>query len=247
MAERPVFISSENVKGYVYVKYIEFEWFPGFSVKQKQRSISSLHNNIKQQFPTLNVLEISSKSEEELGVALSAFNLMIRTKDDKVFSVETAFQASKVFEDGGPFIDLYEKTSKEAKKDPRIKNSGKLLHFQFFGRKWGLEPKNLFYDWLYINALSTNGELAKRVTEYDAFTDIEFNPQKSINCQARAVALYVSLYRLNLINDALKSVDDFKRVVVEQNILNDKNYEIKQGNESPCEQISILDEMNKKQ
>lgn len=52
---------------------------------------------------------------------------------------------------------------------------------------------------------------------YDSFTDIEFNPQRSINCQARAVAIYVGLVRNSRINDALKSVHDFMRIVYNVN------------------------------
>lgn len=51
MAERPVFISGAREHGYVYVKNIKFEWFPGFSVKQKQKSIDSFHTNIKKYNP----------------------------------------------------------------------------------------------------------------------------------------------------------------------------------------------------
>jgi hypothetical protein len=240
MAERPVFISSVKEKGYVSKQDIEFEWFPGFSVKQKQRSIDSFHKNFKELYPSSNVLEISSKSDKELGVALSAFNLMIKTKNNKEFSVETAFQASKVFETGGPFVDLYEKTSKEAKKDPRIKNSGELLYFQFFGRRWELEPKTLFYDWLYINALSFNKELSKEVVQYDAFTDIEFNPQKSINCQARSVALYVSLYRADVLEDALSSIEKFNELAFGQQC----NKDIKKGDKGETKQLSIFDEID---
>lgn len=158
------------------------------------------------------MLEISSKSNIELGVALSAFNLKIKTKNDKEFSVETAFQASKVFEFGGPFIDLYDKSSKEAKKDPRLKISGRLLCFQYFGRKWDLEPKTFFYDWLYTNALSLNTDLSREVVNYDAFTDIEFNPDKSINCQAKSVALFVSLKKLGLLEEALSSIEKFRHI-----------------------------------
>ncbi len=35
MAERPVFISNIKEVGYVSIQNINFEWFPGFSVKQK--------------------------------------------------------------------------------------------------------------------------------------------------------------------------------------------------------------------
>lgn len=241
MAKRPVFISNESQKLFVKTKSIEFEWFPGFSVKQKQRSIRSLHKNILSEYPDLKVLEVSSKSDNKLGVSLSAFNLMIKTENNKVFSVETAFQASKVFENGGPFIDLYKKTSKEAKKDPRIKNSGKLLHFQFFKRKWELEPKTLFYDWLYINALALNEELAENIVNYDAFTDIEFNPLRSINCQAKAVALYVSLHKVGLLNEALESVDNYKRIIADTVYRDSRNS--KNMLKERSEQLSIFDEI----
>ena len=44
--------------------------------------------------------------------------------------------------------------------------------------------------------------------QYEWFTDIEFNPQKSINCQARAVAIYVALQKTALFN-SLKSKDSW--------------------------------------
>lgn len=240
MAKRPVFIADPDKKEYVDTINIEFEWYPGFSVKQKQKSIYSLHENFKEHYPALKVLEISSKSDVELGVALSAFNLMIKTKRQQEFSVETAFQASKVFENGGPFMDLYEKTSREAKKDPRLKNSGKLLYFQFFSRRWGLEPKTLFYDWLYLNALSLNEGLSKEVIKYDAFTDIEFNPQKSINCQARSVALYVSLYKVGKLDEALSSEEMFKELAFSHKII-DENIQKHKNTVEEGEQLNIFD------
>lgn len=239
MAKRPVFISNPNNKDYVDVKNIEFEWHSGFSIKQKQKSMYSLHEKISENYPTLKVLEISSKSNIELGVSLSAFNLMIKTKRKKEISVETAFQASKVFENGGPFVDLFEKTSKEAKKDKRLKNSGRLIHFQFFSRKWGLEPKTLFYDWLYLNTLVLNEKLSKEVLKYDAFTDIEFNPEKSVNCQARSVALYVSLYKSGNLHDALSSEEMFKKIAFDQQNIK-KNEDDKKINHKN-KQINIFD------
>lgn len=213
MAKRPVFIADTKSREYVKSEHIEFEWFAGFAVAQKQKSIESLHKNFLRKHPSLKVLEISSKSSSDLGKALSAFNLTIKTKNNKQFSVETAFQASKVFERGGPYRDLYEKSSKEAKKDLRIKSSGQLLYFQYFNRRWELEPKTLFYDWLYINALSLHKDLNEKIVEFDAFTDIEFNPEKSINCQAKSVAIYVSLYRSGLLGEALSSTERFKEIV----------------------------------
>ncbi|MBJ6362484.1 DUF6977 family protein [Paenibacillus sp. GCM10012307] len=243
MAERPVFISSPEKKGFVEVRDIEFQWYPGFAISQKQKSISSLHKRLLNIYPSINVLEISSKSLELLGISLSAFNLMIRTKNNKEFSVETAFQASKVFECGGPFLDLYEKSSRDAKKDPRIKGSGRLLHFQFFSRKWELEPKTLFYDWLYINALAMNRELSEKLFEYDAFTDIEFNPEKSINCQAKSAALYVSLHRANLLQEALSSVEGYRSIVIGQKSVAENKVDVKKKPNEDIQQLSLFDDL----
>ena len=101
MATRPVFVVSLDNR-YFRKETLEFEFFSGFSDKQKKRSINSLHQAYIRKNADKKILEISSKSEDELGIKLSAFNLMIKTKNGKEFSVESAFQASKVFEKGGP-------------------------------------------------------------------------------------------------------------------------------------------------
>ncbi|TOQ17962.1 DarT1-associated NADAR antitoxin family protein, partial [Vibrio parahaemolyticus] len=82
-----------------------------------QKSIQSLHQEAKV-YGYNDLLEISSKSEVELGVSLSAFNLKITTKKhQRSFSVESAFQGSKVFERGGPYTDLFLADSLSAKRD----------------------------------------------------------------------------------------------------------------------------------
>ncbi|MBC2853461.1 hypothetical protein [Cetobacterium sp. 2G large] len=214
MSKRPVFISQVNSDKFVEESEVEFQWFPGFAVSQKQKSISSLHENFQKKNPNLKILEISSKSEKELGVKLSAFNLMI-VKGNTKYSVESAFQASKVFESGGPYKEIFKLDSLEAKRYKKLKESGELIRFEFFGTKWELEPKTLFYDWLYINALAKNSDLAKEIIEYDAFTDIEFNPKKSINNQAKAAALYVSLFRRGLLVTALENPQSYRKIIKE--------------------------------
>jgi type I restriction enzyme M protein len=212
MAKRPVYLVGDNLEEFVKEREIEFEWFSGFSISQKKKSIQSFHKNIKEKYPKYKILEISTKSESELGVKLSAFNLMIVGKNKK-YSVESAFQGSKIFEKGGPYRDLFYMSSKEAKQDERLKSSGKLIAFDFFGTRWELEPKTLFYDWLYINTVAKNSKLAEKIIEYDAFTDIEFNPKKSVNNQAKAAALYVFLHRNNLLQIALSSPDGYKKII----------------------------------
>lgn len=217
MSKRPVFIPTISSDKFKFVEEIEieFEWFAGFAISQKQKSINSLHENFLKNYPEYKILEISSKSKDELGIKLSAFNLMIPRKKGKV-SVESAFQGSKVFENGGPYREIFELSSREAKKYEKLKVSGDLKKFEFYNISWELEPKTLFYDWLYMNALSKNIELEKELLKYDAFTDIEFNPKKSINNQARAAALYVSLYREGLLNKALESHQSYREVISEK-------------------------------
>lgn len=211
MAIRPVFIPRRKMSSVpgVLVREIDFHWFPGMSKSQKQKSIASLHAAAGESGID-SILEISSKSENDLGVRLSAFNLQITTKKyGKVFSVESAFQASKVFIEGGPYVDLLDASPKDAKRDIRLKESGDLLQFSFFNRNFALQPRTLFYDWLYINALYQNSALADELSSYDAFTDIEFNPKKSINCQAYSAGLYVSLSDSGIIDEALQSPETF--------------------------------------
>lgn len=212
MAVRPVFVVSLDSR-YCIRENVEFEFFSGFSDKQKKRCINSLHQSYLRTNPGKKVLEISSKSEDELGVRLSAFNLIMRSENGKEFSVESAFQAGKVFENGGPYLDLLDVPSKAAKRDERLKNSGRIIAFEFDGKRFETEPKTCFYNWLYIHALQLHEELAEPLLNYDAFTDIEFNPQKSLNCQAEAAAIYVSLSKQGLLEEALQEKERFKEIV----------------------------------
>lgn len=204
MAFRPVFVV-DLVKPYVAERSVDFEYHSGFSVQQKQRSVASLHRSFGVQFPELRVLEVSSKGNVELGVRLSAFNLMIQHGPFGSYSVESAFQSSKVFVCGGPYVDLLEVSGREAKKDQRLVKSGDLLGFRFFSREFPLNPLTYFYDWLYASALSRNPSLLDQVLSYDAFTDIEYNPKRSINCQARSVAKVVGLARAGILAEALRT------------------------------------------
>jgi hypothetical protein len=202
MASRPIFMPSLSGPLLVTTKHVEFQWFPGMAMVQSRKSIASLHAEAQRLLQVNEVLEISSKSPMELGVALSAFNLMIKTvKHEREFSLECAYQASKVFERGGPFVDLLNARSIDAKRDPRLNQHGRLIKFRFFGTDWPLVPRTAFYDWLYINALHKRPELADQVLTYQAFSDIAFNPERSINCQAYAAALYVSLSERGLLTD----------------------------------------------
>lgn len=210
MASRPVFIPvvTEEMPQ-VLIKTLEFEWFPGMAVIQKQKSIMSLHKA----FGKENCLEVSTKSTQTLGCQLSAFNLSIKTRSGKEIPLEAAFQSAKVFADGGPFTDIQNLSAKEAKREPRLTEHGELIAFEFNKKRFPLKPKTYFYDWLYINTVSQYPDLLSQIQAYDAFTDIEFNPKKSVNCQAYSCALLVALLRAKKLELALQSKQKFLDVV----------------------------------
>jgi len=207
MASRPVFVALGDPYHLVQEVPVTFAWNPGFAPIQKKKNIVAMHDagRTKGLFP---LLEVSTKSDEKIGQRLSAFNLRIETPLGKI-SIESAYQGSKVFEKGGPYTDIYDMDSRSAKGDERLKTSGALAGFDFFSQKWPLVPKTAFYDWLYLSALESHQDFLKTLFVYKGFTDIEFNPAKSLNCQARTCALLVSLIKLEALSDALRSQGDF--------------------------------------
>ena len=212
MAERPVFIPWTD--GFRLVKELSFvfKWNPGFAVIQKKKNIQALHEAaVAQGYSPL--LEISTKSEELLGQRMSAFSLKVTMGEVGEIPLECAFQGSKVFEHGGPFTELYSVDPRSAKKDPRIRSSGRLVEFRFSGLTFPIEPKTAFYDWLYISALFPHREFLQRLERYAGFTDIEFNPGKSINCQARSCAMLVAMMRKGILENAVQCPDNFIRAV----------------------------------
>lgn len=227
MAKRPVFVPLCKTEHLFDEIQVSFDWNPGFAPVQKKKNIKALHEAAKRKglFP---LLEVSTKSEVPLGKSLSAFNLTIETEIGKI-NLEAAYQGSKVFEKGGPYIDIYEKNSREAKRDPRLRESGNLIHFDYFGQQWPLIPVTAFYDWLYLTSLKPHLEYLERLFKYKGFTDIEFNPNKSINCQARTCALLVSLLKLNVFEQALRSQMDFVDIISSTSSKNNRSFGFRQG------------------
>jgi len=218
MAKRPIFIPEPN-GGLVEERTVEFEWFPGFAMVQKQRSIESLHFSSSAKAGVSQILEVSTKSLQPLGVQLSAFNLTIAiTGHDHPVLLEAAFQGSKVFANQGPFTHLYSvQSGREVKRFMNELPEDELTCFQFDGNEWGLTPKTAFYDWIYITALrelaASADNFEDALLSYDAFTDIEFNPEKSMNCQARSCALYVALLKIGILGDATTDPESFIEVL----------------------------------
>lgn len=183
MAERPAFFNRQSK---AVSKVYAFDWFPGFAVSQKQRSIESLHNAILKTDADARPLEVSTKSRVPIGIKLSAFNLRFSH-----CPLENIFQSAKVFEHGGPYPDLLQALPKEAKRDKRLRDSGSLIAFRCQGEDFPLSPPTVFYDYIYIAAVkeSLTPDDIRMISNFNYFTDIEFNPARSINTQARTVSI----------------------------------------------------------
>lgn len=197
MAKRPAWSFRDNR---VVQAVFEFEWNAGLSVSQKQKNVAALHAAIEQRFHET-ALEVSSKSLTELGRALSAFTLPLDGT-----CLECVYQSSKVFTNGGPYRDLLAVSPREARHDPRLRASGPITGFAYAGYQWPLQPTSAFYDYLYSKAVLQNFSAAqlRALDEYAWFTDIEFNPQKSLSTQARSVALLKAV----LADGAQKALED---------------------------------------
>ena len=215
MATRPIFIPTNpdlsnshiTIDDLTKTQNIDFTWHTGLTISDKQQSITSLHENAKLIDNISKILEISTRSTERIGVALSAFNLKIKSAKGRQFSVESVYQSSKVFNSSQGEIQYL-----EAKTDSRLKTSGNIIAFRTFGKKekeWSINPISAYYNWIYLNALMQHPEYHEPLLEYHAFTDIEFNPKKSLNCQAYAAALFCSLYKNDLLEEIMKTPQNF--------------------------------------
>jgi hypothetical protein len=215
VAERPVFLPIGEGKALVREVGIEFVWNPGMSASQKKKNVAALHAAAASQ-NLAPVLEVSTKSDEPLGQRLSAFNLKLNLVGFGECVFESVYQGSKVFERGGPYQDLYTADPRSAKRDPRIRDSGNIVGFQLGDLNFPSEPKTAFYDWLYIRALYPHRDFLKRLERFVGFTDIEFNPERSLNCQARSCARFISLSKRGLLDACYQSAKAFVDVLLSQ-------------------------------
>ena len=153
------------------------------------------------------------------------------TKDELEAEIRLTDEAHEAVGDCiGPFPELYPRDSREVRRIVRERTSDctvvirimdyvgekpacfRLVSFKLDGVRWPLLPRTAFYDWLYLKALAANPELAAAVEGFDCFTDIEFNPERSLNCQAAAAALYRSLKHASRLEEALSSQEAFLRL-----------------------------------
>jgi hypothetical protein len=150
--------------------------------------------------PDTRVLEVSTASDTALGVKLSALNLVSDTNWG-THSVEKVFQASKIFERGGPYLEVLDLPG-NPKSHAKLTNSGKLIGFAGpDGLEFRADGTSAFYDRLYVSALIQNSELLLEAQNFDVFTDLRFakrikgfSPTQPINTQARSCAIAKSLF-----------------------------------------------------
>ena len=204
MEYKPVFMPRVGSDNLIKTDMVRIERHVGFATRQKKKTLNDLHRVIKKKYGFKNVLELSTKSGNKLSFPLSPYSLQITNYNGQKSSVENAFQASKVFEQGGPYLDLLTEKPRQARKDERLISSGELTGYDYFGMEWGVEPLTTFYDWLYVNALKQHPELHEEVIQYQAFTDISFNPKRSVHCAAYSLAMFVALHK----RDLLEGVED---------------------------------------
>lgn len=212
MWTRKVYISREN-KPYCIGFNVDFDGVKGQATSQARKRSMALRESYCAKKGPSKILEISSASDDENGTKLSALVLPV-TINGKTVCVEQAFQSGKVFQKGGPFPELLDKDPKELKRiaTENQKKFGDIIGFELDGVKYPTKPETAFYDWIYITALRQNKELADYLLQFDGFTDIQFNPKRSINCQAKSAAYYVALVKTGQI-DNVKTFKDMVKIL----------------------------------
>lgn len=120
-AKRIAFLAVQNwVEGQpaFIERVVEFEWAMGQNFSKRQVSYLNMHDAlIRDNFVPL---EISTKSKDyEFGKEMSAFNLSLNG-----YAVENIFQSYKVFNDGGPYLNLLQVSPVQAKNSCCIQTRG---------------------------------------------------------------------------------------------------------------------------
>lgn len=194
-------------------KEYTFNFFGGFSLIQKQRTIDAFHEAINLDGIS-SVLEVSRKSKDPIGNSLSAFNLML-TIHGHTGPIECIYQSSKVFNHSIQFKEALDLEPLQAKKliKEQVENQKLILTgFNCFGVEFPLYPTTIFYDYIYVLALSQNHNIASKVVENYCFTDVEFNHKKQFASQARSCAIFKYLSDNDLIEASVENYDKFKDI-----------------------------------
>ena len=198
MTSRPVFGASSAEPWFTETN-IHFEWTRGQHYTRRQLCADALYLEAENVLGVSDILEVSTYSRSLLGQSLSAMNLTFFEGSYAQRTVEHAYQASKVFAMGGPFLDILQYDNpRNAKRDPRLTTSGRMMGFDLGRLRLDVSCGSSAYDAIYIAALGQNQHLIDDLSRYRYFTDIAFNPQTMLATQARSLAIAVSLAELNI-------------------------------------------------
>ena len=127
-ATRPFFIACAEGPSTFQEQRVTFTWHKGMSWQVRQRSSIAMADTIASLgYDRSRILEVSTKStNHELGVRLSAYNLMLTQRDTGITRpVENWFQSSKTFtgstildqgQQFGPYTELLDREPVEAKR-----------------------------------------------------------------------------------------------------------------------------------
>ena len=194
MAKRPLFIPQKKSVGVTRID-VEFVYVSGMARSQKQKCIRSLHQTIQNKGYAQRILEISTSSESPLGVKTSAFHLTIQDPIDGPLFVESVYHSTKLFQ-GKRDLSLRMLGSRDAKKKANalFQEFGAIDGYRYKGVSFPQHPKELCFTWLYFLGLQgLSQEETKSLVTFDGFTDLNFRSDSKGNCQAHAMALFVSL------------------------------------------------------
>ena len=191
----------------------EFEWLKGLNPSVRQKNSGRLRDAVSNDLGVTRILEVSTKSDLVLGVRLSAFTLKLPEKFGSP-SLESAYQASKVFADSNG--QQFRSPEWLGAAEPHIAkryirdhfSKSQVAGFDFNGRFWAANPTCLFYDYLFFEAVCAKPAEFQEILDFQAFVDIEsaknnlgFQQGKPFNSQARSAAIYSTIVRNSLIKN----------------------------------------------
>lgn len=191
MAVRKVYLSLAE---YPYAKEISvtFPWSNG----SKHQNIQAILDTFHDVYPEVPALEVSLASSQPEGVAAAAMKLPLHLEElGQDVPVGIVYEASKVFENGGPYTDLLQCSRQKVQKDARLQQSGRCTGYRLEGAEFSAEPHPYaFFNWLYGCALRQAPEKAEGVLKFGAFSDLNLGSSKmDRNSPARAAAVYAGL------------------------------------------------------
>ena len=191
MAIRKIYLSLPE---YPYAKEVSvtFPWLNGSKHQNVQAVLDTFHDV----YPEVPALEVSLASAQQEGIHAAAMKLPLHLAAlDQDVPVGIVYEASKVFENGGPYAELLQCSRQKVQKDPRLQKSGKCIGYRLADVEYPTEPHPYaFFNWLYGCALRQNPEKADGVLKFGAFSDLELgSTKKDRNSPARAAAVYAGL------------------------------------------------------